>query len=118
MGTIQIKRIYEPAEKTDGLRVLIDRLWPRGIKKEAAQIDEWLKEVAPSTALRQWIHHDPTKWREFEAKYKLELAQNNAVNDLQAIIDKNKVVTLLYASRDEVQNHALILLEFIRHHKK
>jgi uncharacterized protein YeaO (DUF488 family) len=118
MGTIQIKRIYKPAEQTDGVRVLIDRLWPRGMKKESAQIDEWLKEVAPSTALRQWIHHDPTKWQEFEAKYKLELVQNNAVNDLLTTINKNKVVTLLYASRDETHNHALVLLEFIKHHKK
>jgi uncharacterized protein YeaO (DUF488 family) len=115
MHKIQIKRIYQPAEKTDGKRILVDRLWPRGIKKEAAQIDEWLKAVAPSETLRKWFHqdNDPAKWQEFKAKYLLELKQNDAVNELIDIIDKNEKVTLLYAARDEQQNHALILLQFI-----
>ena len=118
MGTIQIKRIYRPAEKTDGVRVLIDRLWPRGLKREDIQIHEWLKEVAPSTALRKWAHHSPEKWQEFEAKYRLELEQNDAVNNLLAIISENEVVTLLYAARDQKQNHALVLLEFLKYYKK
>jgi uncharacterized protein YeaO (DUF488 family) len=115
MGAIQIKRIYQPAEKADGKRILVDRLWPRGVKKEAAQIDEWMKAIAPSDALRKWFHqdNDPTKWQEFKAKYMLELKQNTAVNDLLDIINKNEKVTLLYAARDEQQNHALILMQFI-----
>jgi uncharacterized protein YeaO (DUF488 family) len=115
MAKVQIKRIYEPAEKADGKRILIDRLWPRGIKKESAHIDECLKEVAPSTELRQWFHqsNDPAKWPEFEAKYLLELKQNDAVKDLQNIISKNPKTTLLYASRDEKHNHALVLIQFI-----
>jgi len=115
MGAIQIKRIYQPAEKADGKRILVDRLWPRGVKKEAAQIDEWMKAIAPTDALRKWFHedNDPAKWQEFKAKYMLELKQNTVVNDLLDIINKNKVVTLLYAARNEQQNHALVLLQFI-----
>jgi uncharacterized protein YeaO (DUF488 family) len=115
MGAIQIKRIYEPAEKTDGKRILVDRLWPRGMKKESAHIDEWLKAVAPSDALRKWFHQDSalSKWQEFQAKYILELKQNTAVNDLLDTISKNEKVTLLYAARDEQQNHALVLLQFV-----
>jgi uncharacterized protein YeaO (DUF488 family) len=115
MGSIKVKRIYEPAEKTDGIRILVDRLWPRGVKKETAQLDEWLKAIAPSDGLRKWFHQDadPGKWQEFKAKYILELKQNDAVVHLQDIISKNKVVTLLYAAHDQQQNHALVLLEFI-----
>ena len=115
MGAIQIKRIYWPAEKADGKRILIDRLWPRGVKKESAHIDEWMKAIAPSDALRKWFHQDSNreKWEEFKAKYTLELKQNAAVNDLLDIINKNEKVTLLYAARDEYQNHALVLMEFI-----
>jgi uncharacterized protein YeaO (DUF488 family) len=115
MGTIQIKRIYLPAEKTDGKRILVDRLWPRGVKKESAQLDIWLKAIAPSDALRKWFHQDSNreKWEEFKAKYLLESKQNTAVNDLLDIINKNEKVTLLYAARDEYQNHALVLMEFI-----
>ena len=115
MGAIQIKRIYQPAEKADGKRILVDRLWPRGVKKEAAQIDEWMKAVAPSDALRKWFHqdNDPAKWQEFKAKYTLELKQNTAINDLLDIMSKNEKVTLLYAARGEQQNHALVLMQFI-----
>ena len=116
MPTLQIKRIYQAAEKTDGKRILIDRLWPRGIKKEAAQIDVWMKAVAPSDALRKWFHqdNDAAKWPEFESKYLLELKQNTtAVNELLEIIKQNENVTLLYAARDEHQNHALVLMRFI-----
>jgi uncharacterized protein YeaO (DUF488 family) len=113
MGAVQIKRIYEPAEKADGMRILVDRLWPRGVKKEAAQIDEWLKAIAPSDALRKSFHKDNIAWDEFEAKYIFELKHNTAVKDLLDIINKNPKVTLLYAARDEHQNHALVLLQFI-----
>jgi len=114
MTTLQIKRIYQPVEKTDGKRILVDRLWPRGLKKEAAQIDEWMKAIAPSDALRKWYHQDnAAKWLEFKAKYLLKLKQNTAVNDLLDIISKNEKVTFLYAARDEQQNHALVLMQFI-----
>lgn len=115
MGTVKIKRIYEAAEKTDGVRILVDRLWPRGVKKETAQLDEWLKAIAPSEALRKWYHQDPdpSKWGEFKARYLTELKDNEAVSHLQDIIDKNKAVTLLYAAHDQQHNHALVLLEYI-----
>jgi uncharacterized protein YeaO (DUF488 family) len=115
MATINIKRIYKPAEKTDGLRILVDRLWPRGINKEAAQLDLWLKEIAPSTELRKWFHSGDAanKWEEFKAKYLTELKQNEAVKELLNIINNNKTVSFLYAVPDENHNHALILKEFI-----
>jgi len=114
MGTIQVKRIYEPADKNDGVRVLVDRLWPRGMTKEAANIDEWLKAVAPSDDLRKWFHSDTSKWEEFEAKYKLELQKNDAVNHLLDLAGKNPTLTLLYAVRDEHRNHAIILRQFLK----
>jgi len=79
MGEILIKRIYAPFEKSDGLRILVDRLWPRGIKKENAKIDAWLKEVAPSASLRKWFNHDPENWNEFVKRYKAELKQSQAL---------------------------------------
>ncbi len=113
MGEVKIKRIYEAADKADGIRLLVDRLWPRGVKKEAAQIDEWLKAIAPSDMLRKSFHQDKIAWDEFEAKYIFELQHNPAIKDLVDIINKNPKVTLLYAARDEHQNHALVLLQFI-----
>lgn len=113
MGKIQLKRIYEPVEETDGIRILIDRLWPRGVKKETAHIDEWMKEIAPSTDLRKWFDHDPAKWQEFIARYSVELKQNDTVNHLAQLINKNDTVTLLYAAHDEQHNHALVLHQFI-----
>lgn len=114
MGTVQIKRIYEPAEKSDGKRILVDRLWPRGVKKELAQLDDWMKTVAPSTDLRKWFNHDVAKWQEFTARYTLELKENSAVNELLDMVKKNKMVTLLYAAHDEDHNHAVVLLQFIK----
>jgi uncharacterized protein YeaO (DUF488 family) len=113
MGEIQIKRIYETADKTDGIRLLVDRLWPRGVKRESAQIDEWLKGVAPSDNLRKLYHQGTATWDEFKAKYIFELQHNNAVNNLLDIINENPKVTLLYAARDEHQNHAVVLMQFI-----
>jgi uncharacterized protein YeaO (DUF488 family) len=118
MGTIQIKRVYEPAEKTDGKRILVDRLWPRGISKEAAHLDEWMKDVAPSADLRKWFHQDTSNLQEFKAKYLLELKQNPAVNNLLDRINKNDKITLLYASHDAEHNHALVLLQFVNDMKK
>jgi len=114
MATIHIKRIYEPSNEADGLRVLVDRLWPRGVKKETANIDLWLKEVAPSTELRKRFHGAALNWEEFRAKYMLELDKIDAFNNLLAIAKKNNIVTLLYAARDEQQNHALILQQLLK----
>jgi len=115
MAALQIKRIYQPADKSDGKRILVDRLWPRGVKKEVAQLDEWMKAIAPSEALRKWFHqeNDRAKWDEFKAKYLLELNDNPAVDELLDMISKSEIVTLLYAAHDEQHNHARILLQFI-----
>jgi len=115
MATINIKRIYKPAEETDGFRILVDRLWPRGISKEAASLDLWLREIAPSTELRKSFHSSsaPDKWGEFKTAYLAELKQNEAVKELAVIINKNDTVTLLYAVPDEEHNHALLLKQFM-----
>jgi uncharacterized protein YeaO (DUF488 family) len=113
MGSIHLKRIYEPADKHDGKRVLVDRLWPRGLKKETAQLDEWMKNVAPSTELRKWFHQDTSRWDEFRLKYLHELKQNDAVNALLELAKHNHQVTLLYAAHDEQHNHAQVLQHFI-----
>jgi uncharacterized protein YeaO (DUF488 family) len=109
-----IKRVYEPAAKTDGTRILIDRLWPRGLSKEAAKVDVWLKEIAPGTALRKWFAHDPKKMESFAKKYKEELEQNpDAVNELKQYIKKGKV-TLVYGAKDPECNQAVVLQSFLK----
>lgn len=108
-----IKRVYEPAAKSDGYRVLVDRLWPRGLTKEKAAVDLWLKEIAPSTELRKWFQHDPEKWSQFQTKYKKELKENDEVVDqLKKEIKKHKV-TLLYGAKDEEHNEAKVLLKYL-----
>lgn len=110
---IQIKRIYENAEPSDGKRILVDRLWSRGISKENAHLDLWLKEVAPSTELRKWFHAaTPDHWQEFKQRYLEELETNPAVQELQQIASKN-TVTLLYSAKDVENNHAIILKEYL-----
>ena len=114
-GGFRIKRIYEPPAKDDGLRVLVDRLWPRGIAKEKARIDLWLKEISPSDGLRRLVHGDPTKWDEFVAAYRRELAQEpakTAAADLRKRA-KSRPVTLLYAARDETHNNAVALKNWL-----
>ena len=113
MKGLRIKRIYERAEPTDGFRILADRLWPRGVSKKEAGIDLWLKDAAPSTGLRQWFHSGNKEWQEFRHKYLLELKDNPAADELAELIKQHKTVTLLYAAKDEHQNHALILKEFV-----
>ena len=112
---INTKRIYEPAEETDGKRILVDRLWPRGISKEKAKLDLWLKEIAPSTQLRQWFHSETgqDKWSQFKSKYLTELKHNPAVEELKNIVAKSDNITLLYSVHDEEHNHANILKSFI-----
>lgn len=111
---IKIKRIYEPAEKSDGYRVLVDRLWPRGLKKAEAHIDVWLKEVAPSTELRKWFDHDPEKWDSFRKKYYAELKGQPAVKEMKQIIKEHNTVTLLYGAKNENYNHAIALAAYLR----
>jgi uncharacterized protein YeaO (DUF488 family) len=106
--SFKIKRVYDPAEKADGLRVLVDRLWPRGLKKVDAHLTQWLKEVAPSPKLRTWFDHKPDRFEEFERRYRLELADNPALGELRKL-GKADPVTLLYAARDPEVNHARVL---------
>ncbi len=117
---IRIKRIYEPAASTDGYRVLVDRLWPRGVKKEEASVDLWLKEVAPGTELRKWFAHDPQKWEAFKKKYLLELSDNEALATLSETIHEHKAVTLLYGAKDTEHNQAVVLKLYLEnlHGKK
>jgi DNA-3-methyladenine glycosylase len=110
--TIKIKRVYEPAARGDGVRILVDRLWPRGVKKDA--IDLWLKDIAPSNELRNWFHHEEPKWASFRAKYRKELAANKeAVAELRKAA-KGKIVTLLYGAKDEEHNQAVVIAEFLK----
>jgi len=110
---IQIKRAYEPASETDGARILVERLWPRGIKKEALSLDTWVKEVAPSTELRKWFQHDPAKWREFRKRYSRELEENP--EPWQQLLNRARRgrLTLVYSSHDEEHNNAVALKEFL-----
>ena len=105
-----IKRIYEPYAARDGYRVLVDRLWPRGIAKATAHIDLWLKDIAPSNELRSWFSHEPEKWPEFKKQYRAELKQNQtALTELRRIVKTRKDVTLLFAARDTTHNNAVVL---------
>jgi uncharacterized protein YeaO (DUF488 family) len=110
---VAIKRVYEPSADDDGYRILVDRLWPRGIKKETVKIDCWLKEVAPSTGLRKWFNHEPEKWIEFQRKYLLELKGQNAWEELQLLARRHKVLTLLFGAKDERHNHAVMLARLL-----
>jgi uncharacterized protein YeaO (DUF488 family) len=118
MGVLLVKRIYEPVDKADGVRILVDRLWPRGMTKERAHLDQWMKDIAPSTDLRIWFNHDPENWEEFEAKYASELKQNAAVKEMLELVKKNDAVTLLYAAHNQERNHAIVLKRFISHYTK
>ncbi len=111
---IKIKRIYDEPLKNDGYRILIDRLWARGLKKEKAKIDLWLKEIAPSNELRKWYSHDPTKWNSFKEKYKAELKGKEKLLDQIKKQEKEKrTLTLLYSSKEPRLNNAVALLEII-----
>lgn len=113
MGKILVKRIYEPAGKSDGFRVLVDRLWPRGFSKQVAQIDFWLRDIGPSTALRTWFNHDSERWEEFQRRYHAELKEKTAL--LATIKEQVKMgpVTLLYSAKDEQRNQAVGLRSFL-----
>ena len=113
---IRIKRIYEPYSDHDGFRLLVDRLWPRGIKKEEAHINKWLREISPSTALRKWFNHEAGKQDAFRRRYYEELKSSPAIEELRVYLKENKTITLLFASRDEQYNHAIVLKQFITAH--
>ncbi|OHV18798.1 DUF488 domain-containing protein [Rhizobium sp. RMa-01] len=111
--TVHIKRIYEPKHDKDGIRILVDRLWPRGLSKQDAAVDLWLKEVAPSPALRRWFGQDPAKWTEFQRRYREELKENTSVvEEIERHIGKSNA-TLLYAAKDLEHNHAIVLQRFL-----
>lgn len=112
--TVKIKRVYDESESSDGKRILVERLWPRGIKKEELKMDLWLKNVAPSTELRKWFSHDVEKWNEFQTKYRQELKLNST--EYQPILDASKKgnVTLLFSSKDTQHNNAVVLQSFIK----
>ncbi|MFV0443169.1 MAG: DUF488 domain-containing protein [Planctomycetaceae bacterium] len=109
---IRLKRAYEAPSSNDGYRVLVDRLWPRGLTKAKAEIDLWLKEVAPSTELRKWFGHDPEKWTEFKQRYRAELKHNPAWPELQTLA-RQKHLTLIYAARDQEHNEAVVLRQLL-----
>ncbi len=110
---IQVKRVYEPRAKSDGFRVLVDRLWPRGISKEAAKLDLWLPDLGPSTSLRKWFSHDPARWAEFNRRYHAELKQKQALLATITEQAKTRPVTLLYSAKDEQHNQAVALRSFL-----
>ena len=110
---VKVKRVYESIQRSDGTRFLVERLWPRGMKKEQLKLDAWLKDVAPSDSLRRWFGHDPLKWNEFQKKYRAELSDN--LDAWKPILEaaKRGRVTLLYSSRDTEHNNALVLKSFL-----
>lgn len=123
---IKLKRAYEPADPSDGARYLVERLWPRGVKKTALRIDGWLKDIAPSTELRQWFSHDAKKWREFQRRYVRELNANRKALASLAEAARGGNVTLVYSAHDTEHNNAVVLKEYLegkiggvstRHHK-
>jgi uncharacterized protein YeaO (DUF488 family) len=110
---LQIKRVYEQPNKEDGIRILVDRLWPRGLTKGKASIDLWLRDIAPSTELRQWFGHDPNKWEEFKQRYLHELKENDKQVWLLQQEMRQGTVTLVYGAKDVEHNEALVLQEFL-----
>lgn len=110
---IAIKRVYEEPSPQDGLRLLVDRLWPRGLSKERAQVAHWLKEIAPSDELRHWFGHDPAKWPEFRERYRQELASRRELLDEIRTMARSQKVTLVYAAHDEEHNNAVVLKELL-----
>lgn len=110
---IKIKRVYKKPEVEDGIRILVDRLWPRGLTKEKASIDLWLKEIAPTTELRKWFNHDPYKWNEFKKRYLAELSENRKSVAILKEQLTNGDVTLIFGAKDEEHNEALVLKELI-----
>jgi uncharacterized protein YeaO (DUF488 family) len=112
---VRVKRVYERAEKGDGWRVLVDRLWPRGMTKEAAKADVWMKDAAPSDELRKWFGHEPEKWAAFQKRYRAELADKKAmIAELKKMEKEHGTLTLIYGAKDEEHNQAVVLAEFLK----
>ncbi len=115
---IKIKRIYDSSDDNDGYRILVDRLWPRGISKEGARIDVWMKEIAPSTDLRKWFNHDAAKWDEFTQRYTQELADNKSILlEIKNLEKEHKTITLLFGAKDTEHNQAQVLLNILKNIK-
>jgi uncharacterized protein YeaO (DUF488 family) len=115
---IQIARIYEPAKKNGGWRVLVDRLWPRGVKKENARVDQWMKDIAPSEALRKWFGHKPERWPEFQRRYRAELAKKKELMaELKRAEKTHGTLTLLFGAKDKEHNQAVVLLNLLKNRK-
>jgi uncharacterized protein YeaO (DUF488 family) len=115
MSEVVLKRVYDTPDKSDGCRILVDRLWPRGLSKERANVDLWLKEAAPSVRLRKWFKHDRARWGEFKKRYRKELnTKREAVSELKRIVEQNKIVTLLFAASDIEYNNAVALKSILR----
>ena len=112
-ANVRLKRAYEPPARDDGARILIDRLWPRGMTKKAAAIDEWFKDIAPSTALRQWFGHDPARWQEFRRRYAAEVRQNPEHLEKLRARARQGPITLVFSARDEVHNDAVVLRQLL-----
>lgn len=110
---MKIKRAYAPVDNTDGYRILVDRLWPRGISKEKAQVDLWLRSVAPSNELRKWFGHAPERFTEFSERFQKELDESGGLDELRAILKEHPVVTLLFAAHDEEHNNAVVLRKLL-----
>jgi uncharacterized protein YeaO (DUF488 family) len=113
---VKLKRAYAPASRSDGRRVLIDRLWPRGVKKTEAKIDEWMKDIAPSTQLRKWFGHDPARWMEFRRRYEAEVRQHPEQLDRLQAFAREGQLTLVFSAHDEEHNDAVVLKELILSH--
>lgn len=117
-GKLHLKRAYDPPEESDGFRILVDRLWPRGLKKSDACLDAWMKEVTPTPALRKWFDHDPRKWESFGKAYREELAHAEGIGQLLVYLEQHEVVTLVYAAKDTAHTHALVLKEFLENERR
>lgn len=111
---LKVKRAYEPASRADGRRILVDRLWPRGLSKRRLAIDEWMKEIAPSAPLRRWFGHDPKKWPEFQRRYERELRERGDLLRKLVTLASRRRVTLVFGARDEVHNDAIVLAAVLR----
>lgn len=112
---VKLKRVYLKPEKSDGCRILVDRLWPRGLSKQTANVDHWLKDLAPSTRLRKWYGHDPERWAEFQRRYRMELkGEQSAVKELKALLRQHRTATLLFSSKEEKLNNAAALKSYLR----
>ena len=110
---IKLKRVYEASNKSDGVRILVERLWPRGLTKEAAAVDHWVKDIAPSPGLRKWYGHDPDKWLAFQQRYRAELDANKDEIDALRKLLKNGATTFVYAAKDEARNSAVVLKAYL-----